>query len=138
MKNLFLAIVTLLTISFGFTSCTKDDITTPCPVNPYNNQTLCGTWLMATGPGFTLDNSYTITWKVYRTDFNYIDVITTHNGSNNTLTNTFSISPDTIISVKNTSGQVIGEDRFKMSSISDTLVLTKTDNGEVYKFTLLP
>ena len=137
MKNLFL----FFALAFGIVSmnsCSKEDVTTPCPTNPFNGQTLCGTWLMATGQGFTLDSSYTITWRVYRTDINYIDVNTIHNSNNTNLTYTFSVSPDTILSVKNVTGQVVGEDKFRMSSISDTLVLTKTDNGEVYKFTPLP
>ena len=114
MKNLFL----FLALTFGIVSmnsCTKDDVTTPCPTNPFNNESLCGVWNR-----LDVDSGYTETWTISRNDDgNLVEISNTYVSS---LTYPFSVSNDT------TFIRYEGSDtsKFKMSGYNDTIVLVQT------------
>ena len=107
MKNLFLTIVTLLTISFVFTSCSKDDPQYPTfeafgtwkldsvvevQNGNYINQIVDQTWIIQNDTITTVRSSGTFKYKIISYDVNNktidietygsFDVDTTHNLSN--------------------------------------------------------
>lgn len=68
---LFVILLSLL----GLTSCTKEDLTTPCPTNPLDPSTdLCGVWdIVAQFEYDSFQPVQNYTWTIERTDSNYIE-----------------------------------------------------------------
>ena len=129
-KTLFLSLIFglfLLTLN----SCSKNDVTTPCPNNPYTNTPLCGNWKDLT----TSNDSVTEIWSIKRDNNQNTVSITVTKFGNFQYNYVFPFSIGTDTTFVRYDSQVIpgsGNATWKIENSLDTLILTKS--GDTQKF----
>ena len=130
MKKILFGVILGLGL-FGASSCSKNDISTPCPTNPYNGQSLCGSWKDLT----TSNDSVNEIWTLSRTNnTNTVSMNISKYGVNQyNYTFPFSIGPDTTF-IRYDSLVIPGSGNsiWKISNSNDTLILTMP--GDIQKF----